>query len=191
MRTILLLLLPLSILSQTFDRKMAIMDSVTKAYTINGKIDFNKRDSVMEIMFPQRHEDLLIGFPKTWDACPGSDSHIYHSYRLQLITPNKVVSGIVQHLIKEKDGDIHIRLLLDSGYSNVLNQINITAQHGCLVLEIICACNVTQQDAITACEGYTNTIPIPEAGQHITVTGDYVLDKEHGWMEIHPVTSLK
>ena len=72
MKIILLLVLPLSVFSQTFDRKMAIMDSVTKAYTINGKIDFNKRDSVMEIMFPQRHEDLLVGFPKAWDAYPSS-----------------------------------------------------------------------------------------------------------------------
>jgi hypothetical protein len=27
-------------------------------------------------------------------------------------------------------------------------------------------------------------------GRHVTVTGVYVTDMEHGWNEIHPVTSI-
>ena len=117
-------------------------------------------------------------------------THIYHTERLLLIQSNLTVSGTVEHIINEKDGDIHIRLKLDSNL-NLLNDKNYSAQHGCLVLEIICACKVTQPDAITACKNYKNTIPIPSVGQHIIVTGDYVLDKQHGWNEIHPITSLR
>ena len=42
-----------------------------------------------------------------------------------------------------------------------------------------------------ACQGYTNQIPVPSEGQHITITGPYVLDTDHyDWAEIHPVYSL-
>jgi len=34
-------------------------------------------------------------------------------------------------------------------------------------------------------------ITVPSAGQHIVITGPYVLDTEHyNWAEIHPVYSL-
>jgi uncharacterized membrane protein len=44
--------------------------------------------------------------------------------------------------------------------------------------------------AVLACENYTNQIPIPNMNQNISVTGPYVLDSIHGWMEVHPVYSL-
>jgi hypothetical protein len=44
--------------------------------------------------------------------------------------------------------------------------------------------------AVLACENYTNQIPIPNMNQNISVTGPYVLDSTHGWMEVHPVYSL-
>jgi hypothetical protein len=57
--------------------------------------------------------------------------------------------------------------------------------------EIICATTITQQDAVLACENYANRIlPIPSTNQNITVTGSYVLDNDHGWMEVHPVYSM-
>ena len=132
---------------------------------------------------------ILLLFSSSIIAQLHSPSHIYHTERLLLIQSNLTISGTVDKVINEKDGDIHIRLKLDS-CSNLLNEKNITSQHGCLVIEIICACKVTQPDAITACKNYSNTIPIPKLGDHIIVTGDYVLDKQHGWMEEHPVTKL-
>lgn len=64
-------------------------------------------------------------------------------------------------------------------------------QYGDLVVEIICVSPPSQSDAIPACQNYTNQIPVPNAGQHITITGPYVLDTEHyNWAEIHPVYSL-
>ncbi|HYU87639.1 MAG TPA: hypothetical protein VEL52_02960 [Candidatus Bathyarchaeia archaeon] len=50
---------------------------------------------------------------------------------------------------------------------------------------------MTQSDAISACQNYTNNIKIPTINDHITVTGSYVLDTDHhNWAEIHQVYTL-
>jgi PKD domain len=117
--------------------------------------------------------------------------HVYNSYRLQMVKPCVTASGIVDNIIVEDDGDVHIRLALDVTYSNLTNGANDQYQYGDLVVEIICAYPVIQADAVPACENYTNQIPVPDVGQHITVTGPYVLDTDHyNWAEIHPVYSL-
>ena len=91
----------------------------------------------------------------------------------------------------EADGDYHILIQLDSQYTNLTNQANIDYQHGWLVVEIICVLPVTQQDAIAACQNYTNTILVPDIGQHVNFAGPYVLDSEHNyWAEVHPVYSM-
>ena len=118
-------------------------------------------------------------------------SHVYNPYRLQQVKPCITVSGVVEYKIEEADGDYHLRLALDSQYSNLTNAANDQEQYGDLVVEVICALPISQQDAVLACEGYTNTITIPSVNDHITVTGPYVLDTYHdNWAEIHPVYSL-
>lgn len=117
--------------------------------------------------------------------------HVYHKYRLRVIEECKTVTGVVISVRQEKDGDYHIRLRLDPGQEYLLNAMNMEKQHGCFVIEIICANKVTQQDAIYACTDYVNQVTIPARGQHIQVTGSYVYDSQHGWNEIHPVTSIK
>ena len=118
-------------------------------------------------------------------------SHVYNPYRLQLVKPCITVSGVVENKFEEADGDYHLGLALDSQYSNLTNGANYQYQYGDLVVEIICALPITQQDAVLACEGYTNNITIPSINDHITVTGPYVLDTYHyNWAEIHPVYSL-
>ena len=118
-------------------------------------------------------------------------SHVYNPYRLQQVKPCITVSGVVEYKIEEADGDYHLRLALDSQYSNLTNTANDQNQYGDLVVEVICALPISQQDAVLACQGYTNTITIPSVNDHITVTGPYVLDTYHSdWAEIHPVYSL-
>jgi len=117
--------------------------------------------------------------------------HVYHSYRLEVREECKVVTGTIELLRKEADGDYHIRLKLDSEQNNLLNEKNYDEQKGCLVLEPVCANKVTQKDAIKSCEDFVNSVYIPHIGEHVKVTGSYVLDKEHGWMEIHPVTKIE
>src|SRR3989441_12907286 len=119
------------------------------------------------------------------------NSHVYNPERLQVVKSCITASGIVDNVIDEADGDVHIRLSLDPAYSNLTNSANDQYQYGDLVVEIICVNIPSQTDAIPACQGYTNQITVPSAGQHITITGPYVLDTDHyNWAEIHPVYSL-
>lgn len=118
-------------------------------------------------------------------------SHVYNPYRLDVIKSCIIASGVVETVYDEADGDYHLRLALDSQYANLTNAANDQYQYGDLVVEIICALPITQQDAVSACQGYTNSITIPSINDHVSVTGPYVLDTEHSnWAEIHPVYTL-
>lgn len=118
-------------------------------------------------------------------------SHVYNPYRLNVIKACITASGVVENVFEERDGDYHLRLVLDPQYSNLTDDANDQYQYGDLVVEIICALPITQQDAVSACQGYTNNITIPGVNDYITVTGPYVLDTEHyDWAEIHPVYTL-
>ena len=118
-------------------------------------------------------------------------SHVYNPYRLQIVKSCTTASGTVDRVIPEADGDVHVRTILDQAYRNLTNSANVQYQYGDLVVEIICVTPPSQTDAIPACQNYSNQIPIPTAGQHITITGPYVLDTDHhNWAEIHPVYSL-
>lgn len=118
-------------------------------------------------------------------------SHVYNPQRLKIVENCKIVSGTIDNIITEKDGDSHIRLHLDSQYSNLINAANVNGQHGDLVLEPICQNQAQQQDAIDSCANFTYHVDVPPIGTHVLVTGSYVLDLDHGgWAEIHPVTSI-
>ncbi len=62
-------------------------------------------------------------------------NHIYHSYRLHVISPCVTISGIIDNVKKEADGDYHIRLNPDTQFANLTNQANVEHQFGDLVLE--------------------------------------------------------
>jgi hypothetical protein len=113
--------------------------------------------------------------------------HIYHPDRLQVIHSCMTVRGRVDAVRQEPDGDLHILLATRPA---LVNSANVTYEHGDLVLEEICQGPVTQADAIDACQGVPHNLTVPAAGDRVKVTGSYVLDADHGWMEIHPVTRL-
>ena len=126
---------------------------------------------------------------------PGCNSetlnHVYSADRLQVHNSCQTVTGTVVRIVQERDGDTHIRLQPDAQYSGMLNDYNMQDQKGTLILEIVCAYSyIPQQDAVSACQGYTNQVPIPNIGQHVSVVGQYVTDLDHGWREIHPVYSV-
>ena len=117
-------------------------------------------------------------------------SHVYNRYRLTIVKSCITASGVVDNVLQEADGDYHVRLRLDSQYSNLTNAGN-QHQYGDLVVEIICALPISQSNAVSACQNYTNNITVPSINDHITVTGPYVLDTNHyNWAEIHPVYTL-
>ena len=117
-------------------------------------------------------------------------NHVYNSTRLIVNQQCITVTGTVANKITEADGDIHIRVTIDPAYQYMINSANVSGQHGDLVVEPLCVANVTQTDAIASCTGYTNTVYIPNVGERVQITGSYVTDNNHGWNEIHPVTSI-
>lgn len=134
----------------------------------------------------------LLGSGNIPSSCqdPGSNnSHVYNPGRLQVMRSCITVSGLVSSAPRqEADGDYHIWLHLDAVNASLGNSPSIHS--GDLVVEIICALPISQQDAIPACQNYANLITSPQSGQHITVSGPYVFDTLHNWYEIHPVYSL-
>jgi uncharacterized protein YneF (UPF0154 family) len=118
-------------------------------------------------------------------------NHVYHPNRLQVLNPCVSVTGTIENINAERDGDFHIRLKLDPAYSSMINKSNVVYQRGDLVVEPICQQKVSQSDAVAACSNFHQNIQIPRVGTHVRVTGSYVLDREHfDWAEIHPATSI-
>ncbi len=116
---------------------------------------------------------------------------VYHPNRLQVLNPCTSVTGAVDEVRQEPDGDFHIRFHLDLQYVSLLNQKNISGHQGDLVLEPICQHQVMQADAVAPCKPYAGPYFQPQVGQRYLVWGAYVNDAEHGWNELHPITSMQ
>jgi len=134
---------------------------------------------------------------------------VYLSGRLRLIDRCRTVSGTVDCTKVEPDGDVHVRLRLDPQYAGLLKPANelqtCTGQPGPhLVVEIIpqhpegILFRTNNADA-----GGFNDPPTPSAGDHITVSGPYVIDTNslhrilyqgraaENWAEIHPAWAIR
>lgn len=119
-------------------------------------------------------------------------NHIYHKPRLHVIKKCVTVTGTISRACrKEKDGDWHCFLKLDKQFESMLNDMNRKKEFGNLVIEPICVKPPTQTDAIQACKGFSQSFPEIKVGNHVAVTGDYVLDAQHGHMESHPVYKVE
>lgn len=126
--------------------------------------------------------------------------HVYHGRkktakdRLVTIKPCIAVSGTIMSAASEGDGDWHLRLKLDPAFEHLINKYNTSGQHGFLVIEPMCANKVSQQDTNDegVCDGYSQDVYKKSMmKKHVVVTGVYVTDAEHGWNEVHPVTSIE
>jgi hypothetical protein len=133
---------------------------------------------------------------------------VYLSGRLHVIDRCRTVSGTVDCTKVEPDGDVHVRLRLDPQYAALLRPANelqtCTGETGPhLVVEIIpqhpegILFRTNNADAGGFIDPRT-----PTAGEHITVTGPYVIDTNslhrilyegraaENWAEIHPVWGI-
>ena len=117
--------------------------------------------------------------------------YVYNSSRLQVLDPCTSVTGTVDEVRYEADGDFHILFRLDQQFESLLNEKNISRQFGDLILEPICQGRVTQADAVGPCQPYGGPYFEPLIGQRYLVWGAYVHDADHGWNELHPVTSMQ
>jgi len=121
-------------------------------------------------------------------------NHVYNPDRLQESKGCITVTGVIVKKTKERDGDFHVRLKLDSGQaSDLINAKNKSKQDGALVFEPICVNKVTQKSAKAACKEFHQIISLPNKDDRVEVTGIHMIDNEanHGWLEIHPVTKIK
>ena len=120
--------------------------------------------------------------------------HVYNPQRLQGEKKCMTIKGIVKQVKEENDGSYSIQIKLDPGQpTTLLNDKNISLQNSCMVVTIICAHRpITQPDALKSCGTYESKIKVPKVGDHLQVTGTYVLDTEqnHGWYELHPVSGI-
>lgn len=119
--------------------------------------------------------------------------HIYHPDRLQEINPDIEVTGTVDRVKSEADGDLHVDIKLDPQYQGLINDKNVGYQHGDLVTEVIYARHVHQTDAKGDSQGFKNPVDTSALvkGAHVGLIGSYVYDRAHGWMEIHPVADVR
>jgi len=135
-------------------------------------------------------------------ACRSGDplANVYHPNRLQVVQSCTTVSGTVESVRHEDDGDIHFDLALDTPYAHLLTAANTTYQHGWLVVEIVpadepgCTPGSPPKPASGSynygiCTGADESAPA--IGAHVYVTGPYVLDNDHSrWAEIHPAWAI-
>ena len=132
---------------------------------------------------------------------------VYLPSRLHVKKRCVTVTGIVDCLRREPDGDVHIELRLTRSYRRLLTPANAfqrcphhTGPH--LVVEIIPQGDqLPFPDNSASLAGFV-TPRAPPAGARITVTGPYVLDTNAlhdlivpgknvaGWAEIHPAWNI-
>ena len=130
-------------------------------------------------------------------------AHVYHPQRLIVKQDCIAVTGTIvdatatqskkepDGVRHEADGDTHGWLKVDPEFQNLLNAGNLNDEGGNLVFEIVCRFPVTQTDAKSACDGYTDHVTLPPVNSRVRVVGRYVQDSFHAqWNEIHPVTSI-
>ncbi len=117
--------------------------------------------------------------------------HVYDPTRLQVLDKCQVVTGVIEESNADPDGDQHMLLKLDKGQKDLLTKKNKKKKQGDLVVEVVCVNNITRKRAMGACTGYTNNITLPAVGDHVRVTGSYVIDSHNGWAEIHPVSRIE
>ena len=134
---------------------------------------------------------------------------VYVSGRLRLIDRCMTVSGTVDCLKVEPDGDVHVRLRVDPQSAGLLqpaNSLQTCADHPGphLVVEIIPQHpqGILFRTNVADAGGFIDP-RVPAPGEHITVTGPYAIDTNslhrvlyqgraaENWAEIHPAWAIR
>ena len=116
-------------------------------------------------------------------------NNVHNPSRLTVIDDCITISGFIRNITAERDGDYHVLVQLDDEYRGFVNAANWEKASGYLVAEPIC--QIKTEPVMKECKGFDKKIKIPSIGTHVEMTGTYVFDKNHGWMEIHPVTRIE
>ena len=114
--------------------------------------------------------------PRFRASCPANPLRgVYEPSRLEVLSECRAVRGVVLLVRAEDDGDHHVNLVLAPRFERYLNRGDRTSQAGTLVTEIM-----PGQD-----------LPIPRVGERMLMVGTWVLDRTHGWNEIHPIWAVE
>ncbi len=153
----------------------------------------------------------VLSSPAATTARPGGGcrsgdplANVYHSHRLKVENPCLTVTGTVAYVRGENDGDVHFDLSLPASETSLLDQANYAHEDGQLVAEIVPAdqpgCTPGQPPPLPPTAYRSSSynygictgagIATPPLGAQVQITGPYVLDSDHGWMEIHPVWAI-
>jgi len=118
--------------------------------------------------------------------------HVHDPKRLAIKSACITVTGTLIESHSSDDGDIDMDLDVDPQYKNLLNQGNLTKTGGYLHIEAICQATVHPDvpAAMVSCADFHGTVPIPPNGAYVQVTGVYLEDNDHGYMEIHPISVM-
>jgi hypothetical protein len=92
-----------------------------------------------------------------------------------VLAPCRWYRGTVTTVRSEEDGDYHVDVAPDPGFSHFLTRNNFTIQNGALVTEIMPGQHLL----------------IPSTGERVAVFGTWVYDTDHGWNEIHPIWAIR
>jgi hypothetical protein len=113
--------------------------------------------------------------PAFHPTCPSGDPlrGIYSPSRLKVLGTCRWFKGTVTEVDQRSDGDQHVLLRPDPGYTQLLDVQNVNA--GGMVIEIVPG----------------QRLPVPSVGEHLAVFGTWILDSHNGWNEIHPVWALQ
>jgi len=116
--------------------------------------------------------------------------------RFKMLNPCTTVTGTVTLVHFPPDGDTVFALALDSPYKFMITKANYnTKMTGGIWVEMICQRNNNAKDVrihVGDCQGFNGQkFPTPKVGDHLSVTGSYILDiREGGHAEIHPASSI-
>lgn len=166
------------------------------SFTVHASASgYNAADKNVSLSSTMRLDIALDAAPPPAPQCdPGLWNHVHDPSRLKVMAACQTVTGVVMkvHDNADGDGDENMLLDVDPPFKNLLNSGNMKSLGGFLQLECVCQAPVKPAipDAVRACKNFKGTVPIPAVGARVQVTGTYVLDQDHGWMEIHPVSVL-
>ena len=124
---------------------------------------------------------IMVGFALfRWAAPDGGGSPcpenplegVWGPARLVVLGECVKAAGMAHNIHRATDGDITFDLAVDEGYEKLLGE------GATLHVEIV-----------PVHQGF---VPIPKEGEHVCVTGTWVIDKGHGEKtEIHPATAIE
>jgi hypothetical protein len=123
---------------------------------------------------------------------PSLWNNVYDPTRLKVMSPCMTITGTIINQHASDDGDIDMEFAVDPQYANLLNSANLAKLSGNLNIEAICQAPIQPDtpQAVPACLGVPRILALAPVGTHVQVTGTYVLDTNHGWMEIHPISAI-